>query len=77
MFYTELVVPAWSYLIPFLVLVGVCYAMGARWLENHLITFFPEVGNNAIAGEEEARLRGEFSHLRLVWPKKEEAKKAA
>lgn len=53
-----------------------CYLLGAKYIDRHMITFFPEVGQDAITGEEEARLRKELSHLRLVKPKRE-IKKAA
>ena len=70
MFYEEFTVGSWSLLIPFLVMVGALYALGAEYIETHMITFFPEVGMDAITPKEVGRLR-------LVWPEKEVTRKAA
>jgi hypothetical protein len=70
MFFEEFTIGAWSYLVPFLVMVGVLYAVGTEYIETHMITFFPEVGTGAITEKEAARIR-------LVWPEKEVFKKAA
>lgn len=70
MFYEEFTVGIWSHIIPFLVMVGVLYAMGTEYIETHMLAFFPEVGTDAITEKEVARLR-------LVWPEKVELKKAA
>ncbi len=68
MFYEEFTVGSWSLLIPFLALVGALYALGAEYIETHMLSFFPEVGTEAITAKEVARLR-------LVM--REEIKKAA
>lgn len=70
MFYEEFTVGIWSHVIPFLVMVGVLYALGAEYIETHMINFFPEVGTEAITEREAPKLR-------MVWPEKEELKKVA
>ncbi len=51
-----------------------CYVAGREYTGKHLITYFPEVGWDALRGEEEARLEEE--HVRDVLGE-EEIKKAA
>lgn len=70
MFYPEFIVSTWSYFIPFLVLVGVLYALGAKYLETHLsclYPFFPEGGATVLTEKEAARLRVKEARLSWAW----------
>lgn len=46
------------------VFAGVFFAMGAEYVGMHMITFYPEVGTDAVTGKEEELLREEAAELR-------------
>jgi hypothetical protein len=71
MFYPEFTIDAWLVAgVLVSVFVGVLYATGADYIEKHMITFYPEVGIDAVTEKE-------LPKLRLVWPMKEVTRKAA
>lgn len=58
-----------GHLLVLLVVSGVIHGLSGKFIEKHMIFFYPEVGLDAVVEKEIPRLR-------LVWPIKE-VKKAA